>query len=104
MLSAGHAVTLYSLEEVMSVPDGVRQADASEIIGDRKPFRWTGKKKFWKKEPDVKIGSFAPFADIFRLEMLAATDLLWVDLDAFLLHPLRYLQGNSGGGVFRNSF
>ena len=77
------------------------QARLSET-GNR--FDGQGRKNSGKKEPDVKIGSFAPFADIFRLEMLAATDLLWVDLDAFLLHPLRYLQGNSGGGVFRNSF
>ena len=100
MQSMGHKVTLFRYREVASVPDGVRQVDAREIIGDRKPFRWKGKEYFWKRKANVKVGSFAPFSDLFRLKMLAATDFLWADLDTFLLRPLHYRQGNSGGGYY----
>ena len=106
MLSLGHRVTIYTFGQVASLPPGVRQADAREIIGDRKPFRWTGPRpRFWKKKkpdlkPDIKEGSFALFSDLFRYHLLAATDLVWADLDVFLLRPLRCRQTAGGGGEY----
>ena len=99
MLSLGHRVTIYTFGQVASLPPGVRQADAREIIGDRKPFRWTGPRpRFWKKKkPDTRSGSFALFSDLFRYQLLAATDFIWVDLDVFLLRPLRCRQTGGGG-------
>jgi len=88
MLNMGHAVTLYSLGQIESVPDDVQQVDAREIIGNRKAFPWMGQTRFWGNRNHRFSGSYALFSDMFRYHMLTATDLIWVDLDVFLLRPL----------------
>lgn len=74
-LDAGHRTVLYSYAPVAGVPDGVEMLDAREIMPEEDIVY------------HVNTGSPAFHADIFRLRMLAKTDFLWVDTDAYCLEP-----------------
>lgn len=76
MAAQGHFVTLYSYDEI-EVPNGVTLADASAIIPRDMVFTYK------------KTGSYATFADWFRLKMISETGAIWLDADAALLRPFQ---------------
>jgi hypothetical protein len=74
MVANGHHVTLYTYDDIHA-PKGVVVADASVIIPKNKIFTYKN------------TGSYATFADWFRLRMIAQTGKVWLDADAALLKP-----------------
>lgn len=74
MAGNGHDVTLYTYTDV-NAPKGVNLEDASLIIPKNDVFTYK------------KTGSYATFADWFRLRMIAMTGKVWLDADAALLKP-----------------
>ncbi|MFK5997755.1 MAG: class I SAM-dependent methyltransferase [Rhodobacterales bacterium] len=74
-LDHGHEVVLFKYDDVANVPDGVRIEDANQILPADKIIR------------HAKTGSPAYHADVFRLHMLAQTDCIWADTDAFCTQP-----------------
>lgn len=78
-LDRGHAFTLYAEDGILGVPPGTRHAHPREIFWPP-PFDITGNGRL----------AVAAFSDIFRLEMLAAREVIWVDLDAYCLRPFAF--------------
>ncbi|NEX45355.1 hypothetical protein [Pseudotabrizicola algicola] len=75
----GQQITLFSYEPIPNVPDGVIRRDGREVLETD---------KFLKYE---KKDSFALFADLFRLHMIARNPgMIWVDTDVYCLRPMRY--------------
>lgn len=74
MVKQGHDVTLYTYDDLL-IPHGAKLADAASIIPRDKVFTYK------------KTGSYATFADWFRLRMIADTGKVWLDADAALLRP-----------------
>jgi hypothetical protein len=74
----GHAVELYTYEEV-ETPPGVRMCDANAILPASEVFAYaSGPAK----------GSFAAFSNLFRFKMLAEHGGIWCDADMLCLKPL----------------
>ena len=74
----GQPITLFSYEPIPNVPEGVIRRDGREII-DTDSFL-----KYEKKD------SYALFADLFRLHMIAQNPrMVWVDTDVYCHAPLR---------------
>ena len=70
----GYEVTLFHYFPLENVPDGIKTADAREIYAD----------------DDILIhrnGSPVMHADIFRLNLMNKTDMIWVDTDQLCLKP-----------------
>lgn len=78
----GHPVALYSYSEVTGVPPGVERRDAAEILPEAMAMRLR-----------YANGSFALFANLFRLELQRLDLGLWVDVDVVALRTLD-LQGD----------
>jgi hypothetical protein len=79
----GHDLKLFSYEPVPNLPEGVKAADAGDVLS-RQMFE----RVLYNGAPD-----FAHFSDIFRYEMIASLDLVWVDVDILLIGgevPLPY--------------
>ncbi|MCO8146274.1 class I SAM-dependent methyltransferase [Rhodovulum tesquicola] len=72
---AGHETTLYSYAPIDNVPEGVRTANAAEILPAGRVLR------------HARTGSPALHADLFRLNLLKRTDQIWVDADMYCLRP-----------------
>lgn len=93
----GYKVTCFHYFPLENVPEGVETADAREIFPD----------------DDILIhrnGSPAMHADIFRLNLMAKTDMIWVDTDQLCLKPFDHSethitswfdQGNLANSVLR---
>lgn len=79
MIGNGHEVTLYTYTDVKA-PKGVAVKDASLIIPEKSVFTYKN------------TGSYATFADWFRLRMIAMTGQMWLDADAALLKPFDSLE------------
>lgn len=78
-VDAGQRITLFSYEDIPNVPAGVIRRDGREII-DTDDFI-----KYEKKD------SFALFADLFRLHMIARNPgMIWVDTDVYCHRPMDY--------------
>jgi hypothetical protein len=73
----GHAVTLYSYDE-MRVPPGVKNADAAEILPKSAIFYQNG---------GHIVGSISAFTDLFRFKLLLERGGWWVDTDVLCLRP-----------------
>lgn len=83
MMEQGHSATLFCHEKVEGVPEGVEIRDAREVTGDRSVLFFENPKgKGVEKSP-------ALFTDLFRYHMINRLGMIWLDLDAFLLKPLR---------------
>lgn len=67
----GHDITLYVYDLDMTVPNGVKKADAREILPEESLF----------KVED----SYSAFSDIFRYTMIKKTGAAWVDADTICL-------------------
>ncbi len=70
----GHRTRLYSDDPDLNVPDGVELVDAADIL----PV----------ETQTHGVHGFAPFADRFRLNLMAQTDEVWVDCDVVAVKPL----------------
>ncbi len=69
----GHPTTLYCVGEVANVPEGVEVRPASEIM---------------EISPELmRQIAPAPISDMFRCKMIAATDAIWIDCDAYCRAP-----------------
>ena len=68
-----HDIVLYVYDMNMSVPIGIKKADANEIIPESEIF--------------LDNGSYAAFSDVFRYRMIKKTGLAWVDADTTCLSP-----------------
>ncbi len=80
-LDHGHDVVLYSYDAVQGVPDGVRHADANDILPAEKIIR------------HARTGSPAYHADLFRLRMIAREGHVWADTDAYCCQPWKLRRG-----------
>lgn len=75
----GQQITLFSYEPIPNVPEGVIRRDGREVL-ETDSFL-----KYEKKD------SFALFADLFRLHMIAQNPgMIWVDTDVYCLRPMAY--------------
>lgn len=93
-LHHGHDVTLFHVfsEPPAGVPDGVRVLPMESV---------------WNPGPDFPADlPPASLADIFRLHLMRASDMIWVDTDVLCLRPLPandYLVGFEEGGWINNA-
>ncbi len=90
----GHRVVLHGYERPADVPKGVEFSDARLLLPESMIFR------------QVKTGSYAPFSDLFRYEVLAAGLGLWVDCDVYCLRPISdapYIFGWHGKNLFNTA-
>lgn len=67
----GKNISLYVYDLGLEVPNGVSKKDARDILPENKLFKF--------------MNSYAPFADLFRYEMIKKTGEVWVDADTILL-------------------
>lgn len=75
----GQKITLFFYDPIPNVPAGVTLRNGREVL-DTDNFL-----KYEKKD------SFALFADLFRLHMLAKNPgMIWVDTDVYCLRPMTY--------------
>lgn len=78
-VDAGQRITLFSYADIPNVPAGVIRRDGREIL-DTDDFI-----KYEKKD------SYALFADLFRLHMIArCPGMIWVDTDVYCHRPMAY--------------
>jgi len=90
MMEQGHDVTLFSHNPVHNVPEGVQVCNAKDICGNlldefSVPVQHI-RHEHIRRGHARRIPMM--FSDIFRYTMIQETDLIWADLDAFLLKPL----------------
>lgn len=90
-LHHGHNFILYTYTDVENVPKGVLIRDASKIMLFDSKFK-------------TKQGSYAPFADLFRLKMLYQNGGWWVDMDVVCLKNLNDLPVNCIATSFERQF
>ncbi len=76
-LDNGHEFHLYTYTYIGGVPDGTIIRDADKILFADKIFLH-------------KTGSYAIFADWFRLALLAKRGGIWVDMDIICLEPFDF--------------
>lgn len=76
-LKHGHVVNLYTYQDIMNIPEDINILDANQIIDSSKIFR------------HHKRGSYAPFSDVFRYNMLKYIEHgIYVDCDVYCLKPM----------------
>lgn len=80
-LANGHDFHLYTYQPVDRVPAGTRIIDAREILSESRIFR---------KQEGFGSGSFAPFSDCFRYQLLWEKGGWWVDMDLVCLKPFDF--------------
>lgn len=94
LLAHGHAVTLFALGPIADVPAGVRVRDAAEI--GLPEFDFTGLTRRF---------AAGVYSDVFRMDLMARTDFIWADLDAYCVRTLTpqdgYLVGSTRDGVIK---
>ena len=94
-LRQGHEVFVHSYERI-PLPEGAKSFDASALCSPRKVFR-------------NRNGSLAPFSDVYRVLILQAYPVLWLDTDVFLLRPFDFgpnvivKEGNGSDARANNS-
>jgi hypothetical protein len=75
----GQQITLFSYEPIPNVPEGVIRRDGREVIDTDDFIKYAAK------------DSFALFADLFRLHMIAKNPgMIWVDTDVYCHAPMTY--------------
>lgn len=92
---AGHPTTLFSYQPIENLPDGVRAGNAADIYPAEPMLR------------HARTGSPAIHADMWRLHLLAKTDMIWVDADMYCYRPFDpqdgYLFGWEKPGLVCNA-
>ncbi|MGB5870207.1 MAG: hypothetical protein WBH04_08395 [Albidovulum sp.] len=81
-MAQGHEVTLFTLGPVADVPDGVTLRDAREFGAPE--FDFTGLTRRF---------AAGVYSDVFRIDLLAKTDFIWADLDAYCVRRLEPVAG-----------
>jgi hypothetical protein len=76
----GFDVTLYSYDEVENVPNGIRLADAEDIV----------KRDFIHRFKVMGRASIPHFADYFRCCLFRKTGAAWIDADILCLRPFSF--------------
>lgn len=84
----GHPVTLFTYGAVRNIPGDVNVVDAREI---HEPTRFLYS----------KFGTPVVQSDVFRLQMLAQTDMIWADSDMVCLQPIEPDEGHVHGKFTR---
>ena len=84
-------VTLYHYDEITNVPDGIKLADASEILDLSLLDRLQCIKKK-ENNPHIPI---AQFSDFFRIYLQKYEKGLWLDTDVFIFRPFTYETNKS---------
>ena len=74
-LRHGHQVVLYVYEKPIDCPSGIELTDAGRLLPKEMIFR------------NRKTGSYAPFSDLLRYELLYQGLGIYVDCDVFCLKP-----------------
>lgn len=90
--AVGHQVTLYSYDDTMRAPSGVKLASAHDIVPESAVF-----------ENPTRRGTYAAFSNIFRYRLLSRVNTTWVDSDVIALRPLpdrEYLFGREDEDTF----
>jgi len=83
-LAQGHVFRLWTYQEIKTpLPQGIRLADANEIIPADKVFNYKKINKYGHGK-----GSYAGFSDIFRYKMLYERGGWWVDMDVTCLQHI----------------
>lgn len=77
-LRQGDRITVYSPGPLLGLPDGVLWRNASEVMPADRIIRHR------------KTGSPALHSDLFRYQLMAKTDQIWVDLDVIALRPFQF--------------
>jgi hypothetical protein len=78
--------TLYLAHPVAGIPDGVRTADAADIMPPP---------DFLSDPPTRK--QLAVWSDLFRIRLLQRHQVIWADLDAYCLRPFAPNEGYAAG-------
>src|ERR1700681_1210601 len=83
-VAAGHHVTIYSLEPLAGLPDGVGNAEAEAVLSHSfaERLRPTGADGVWRDWTTLQ------FSDFFRMRLMARSAGLWLDADVLLLKPV----------------
>ncbi|MGC1488693.1 MAG: hypothetical protein WA784_13000 [Albidovulum sp.] len=81
-MAQGHEVTLFTLGPVADVPDGVILRDAQEFGAPE--FDFSGLTRRF---------AAGVYSDVFRIDLLAQTDFIWADLDAYCVRRLEPIEG-----------
>jgi hypothetical protein len=71
----GYDVTLFSYDPISNLPQGIKPADASNIVPEAMVQR-----VIYNGRPDL-----AHFSDLFRYEMIKKADLIWIDVDLIMI-------------------
>jgi hypothetical protein len=85
---AGVSLRLFTYDQHLELPPGVRRADARMISPDETLIR----RFIANGKPSI-----ATFADMFRYKMMRRTNCCWIDADMLCLHRPAF---NNGGFVF----
>jgi hypothetical protein len=85
----GHDLTLYVYDLDLPVPQGIRKADAREIIEEEEIFKVQNQ--------------YAAFSDVFRYRMINKTGLAWVDADTICLTKEWEFKDNTYAGLEGNT-
>ena len=84
VVATGHRLAIYSYERRNPIA-GVEWRDARAMIGTDDPIF-----------PELKLSAQA-FSDLFRYELLARGEGVWIDLDLYFLKPLGATSGHLYG-------
>ncbi len=79
MLRQGHKVRIFTYNHVHNLPPGIEQADANEIIPKADILSYS-RENFRNRQMALNI---------FRYRMLKQNLGLWLDLDLFLVQPIK---------------
>ena len=71
----GYRLTLFSYDPIPNVPEGITTANAEEIVK-----REMLNRIIYNGKPDL-----THFSDLFRYELIAQRDLIWVDTDILMI-------------------
>jgi len=82
-VSNGHPVHLYAYGDIPNLPDGVTLLDGREILPDSQRFKMTG---------PFGHGSWAPFSNRFRYQLIFKNGGIWCDTDIVCLRPLDFYR------------
>lgn len=90
----GHRTCLHAYDRVKDLPPGVELVDAAKIIERSKIVR------------HKKTGSFALFSDLYRYELLARGEGIYIDCDVYCVRPIRsreYVMGYERDGAINGA-
>src|SRR5258705_3387330 len=83
-LAAGNKVTVYSLDPLPGLPDGVGNAEAEAIL----PHSFSERLRPPEPDGSWRDWTILQFSDFFRMRLMAEKAGLWLDADVLLLKPV----------------